>query len=65
MRNKILYPKKAVYWNNYKLTVNGLTGEIDEFKENGKDIDQNEKRDVVDHLRDQIYIFKGKENFKV
>jgi hypothetical protein len=65
MRNKILYPKKAVYWNKYKMVVNGLTGEIDEFKENGKDIDQNEKKDVVDHLREQIYIFKGKENFKV
>jgi hypothetical protein len=65
MRNKILYPKKAVYWNKYKMVVNGLTGEIDEFKENGKDIDHNEKKDVVDHLREQIYIFKGKENFKV
>ncbi|MGC8860228.1 MAG: sulfatase-like hydrolase/transferase [Thermoplasmata archaeon] len=65
MRNKILYPKKAVYWNKYKMVVNGLTGEIDEFKEDGKDIDQYEKKDVLDHLREQIYIFKGKENFKV
>ena len=65
MNEKMFYPKKAVYWKNYKLVLNGLTGELDEFTENGKPQDPNEKKEIVENLKEQIYIFKGQESFRV
>jgi hypothetical protein len=42
-----------------------LTGELDEFTENGKPQDPNEKKEIVENLKEQIYIFKGQESFRV
>jgi len=36
LMNKFCYPRKAVYKNGYKLVINGLNGEIDEFMYNEK-----------------------------
>lgn len=57
-------PRKAIYKNGYKLVIN-IEGEIEEFSYKNKKIDPREKSDVVNELKDELYIFKGKENFNV
>ena len=42
-----------------------IEGEIEEFSYKNKKIDPREKSDVVNELKDELYIFKGKENFNV
>jgi len=63
LREKYGYPKKAVFKNNYKLVVNGLNGNIDEFTYGKKNMDPKEKRDVLKDLIDELYIYKGTEKF--
>ncbi len=63
LREKYGYPKKAVFKNNYKLVVNGLNGNIDEFTYGKKSMDPKEKKDVLRDLIDELYIYKGTEKF--
>ena len=65
LMNKFCYPRKAVYKNGYKLVINGLNGEIDEFRYKEKNIDPKENKDVLDDLLDELDIFKGIEKFVV
>jgi len=65
IKNTILYPRKAVYKNDYKLVINGLNGEIDEFLYKGKEISPENNKDVLDDLLDELEIFKGTEKFVV
>lgn len=65
MRNQMFYPKKAVYKKNCRIVVNGFTGDLDEFTENGREIGQDEKKDVLEDLKEQLYIFRGNEDFRV
>ena len=65
IKNTILYPRKAVYKNDYKLVINGLNGEIDEFLYKGKEIKPEDNKDVLEDLLDELEIFKGTEKFVV
>ena len=65
IKNTILYPRKAVYKNDYKLVINGLNGEIDEFLYKGKEIKPEDNKDVLEDLLDELEIFKGVEKFIV
>jgi arylsulfatase A-like enzyme len=65
IKNTILYPRKAVYKNDYKLVINGLNGEIDEFLYKGKEIKPKDNKEVLDDLLDELEIFKGTEKFVV
>jgi len=65
IKNTILYPRKAVYKNDYKLVINGLNGEIDEFLYKDKEIKPEENKYVLEDLLDELEIFKGTEKFVV
>ena len=65
IKNTILYPRKAVYKNDYKLVINGLNGDIDEFLYKGKEIKPENNKEVLDDLLDELDIFKGTEKFVV
>jgi len=65
IKDTILYPRKAVYKNDYKLVINGLNGEIDEFLYKGKEIKPEDNKDVLEDLLDELEIFKGTEKFVV
>jgi len=65
IKNTILYPRKAVYKNDYKLVINGLNGDIDEFLYKGKEIKPEDNKDVLEDLLDELEIFKGTEKFVV
>ena len=55
--------RKAVYKENYKLTVNGTDGTIEDFLKDGKEISVEENREKAKELLEEIEIFKGKEEF--
>ena len=58
-------PRKCVFKDGYKLSVEGATGKVEEFTLNGKGIDQKENADKFKDLINELEIFKGKENFKL
>ncbi len=58
-------PRKCVFKDGYKLSVEGTTGKVEEFTLNGKDIDQKENADKFKDLINELEIFKGSENFKL
>ena len=63
--SKINSSRKAAYRGGFKLTVNGTTGEVEEFSFNGKHLDPSEDINTYYSLLEEIYIFKGREKFKV
>jgi len=65
IKNTIFYPRKAVYKNDYKLVINGLNGEVDEFLYKGKEIKPEDNKEVLEDLFDELEIFKGIEKFVV
>jgi len=65
MIEKMFYPKKAIYKKGYKLVVNGLNGTIDEFTYNKKSLSPDENKNIINELKEDIYIFKGTEKFVV
>ena len=65
MISKILYAKKAVYKDGYKLVVNGTDGSIDEFTYKGKVLDFNDHKVEGDDLLNELENFVGKEGFVV
>ena len=65
IKNTIFYPRKAVYKNDYKLVINGLNGDIDEFLYKGKEIKPEDNKEILDDLLDELEIFKGTEKFVV
>jgi len=65
IKNTILYPRKAVYKNDYKLVINGLYGDIDEFLYKGKEIKPEDNKEVLEDLLNELDIFKGTEKFVV
>ena len=63
--SKILYGRKAVYKDGYKLVVNGTDGSIDEFTYKGKPLDFNDDIAKVSDLLDELENFVGNEDFVV
>ena len=63
--SKILYAKKAVYKDGYKLVVNGTDGSIDEFTYKGKVLDFNDYKVEGDDLLNELENFVGNEGFVV
>lgn len=63
LKSKFLYPRKAVFKNGYKMVVNGLNGEIEEFTFNKKMVSPSENKEIVKGMLDELYIFKGNEKF--
>jgi hypothetical protein len=51
--------------NKYKLVVNGLSGEIDEFTNNGKILSIKDNSNVLKDLVNELEFFKGTEKFKL
>lgn len=62
-RSAIDVPRKAVYKNSYKITLNGSSGRIEEFTRQGKKLDTKDYREVVMDLLSEIDIFRGREKF--
>ena len=57
-------PRKAIFKDDFKLTVEGKTGTIEEFTKNGKSVLADIKYvKVRDELVNEIDIFKGQEQF--
>ena len=65
IKSTIFYPRKAVYKNDYKLVINGLYGDIDEFLYKGKEIKPEDNKEVLEDLLNELDIFKGTEKFVV
>ncbi|MEM4171109.1 MAG: sulfatase-like hydrolase/transferase [Thermoplasmata archaeon] len=63
MKKNIFYPRKAIYKNKYKMVLNGLSGEIEEFTFNGKDAEIDKNKEIIEELKNELYIFKGTEKF--
>lgn len=59
IRSRYFYPRRAVYKDGSKLTVNQLTGEIDEFLFNGKDVSPENKKSIVEDLSNELMIFSS------
>ncbi len=57
LKNKIFYPRKAVYKDGYKLSINQLNGEIDEFLFKGKEISVEYRKTIVDDLLNELERF--------
>jgi len=57
-------PRKAIYKKGYKLVVNKY-GDIEEFLYKGKQINSEDKKDVLEDLLDELEIFKSTEKFVV
>lgn len=55
--------RKSIYKKDYKLTVNGTDGTIEEFLYKDKPIPINENREIINELINELDIFKGKERF--
>ncbi|MEM4256690.1 MAG: hypothetical protein QW746_05190, partial [Thermoplasmata archaeon] len=63
MKKNVFYPRKAIYKNKYKMVLNGLSGEIEEFTFNGKDAEIDKNKEIIEELKNELYIFKGTEKF--
>ena len=57
LRGRIFYPRKAVYKDGYKLAINQLNGEIDEFLFDGREISVANKRNIVEDLLNELRNF--------
>ena len=55
--------RKSVYKKDYKLTVNGTDGIVEELLYKDKSISINENSEVFKELINELDIFKGKEKF--
>ncbi|MGC8593943.1 MAG: sulfatase-like hydrolase/transferase, partial [Nitrososphaeria archaeon] len=68
MRGKLeglIAPRKAVYKRGYKLVVNGLKGEVEEFRKGESKKDPKDEKETFNEMLDELYFFKGKEKFKL
>ncbi|MEM3324893.1 MAG: sulfatase-like hydrolase/transferase, partial [Thermoplasmata archaeon] len=63
MKKNMFYPRKAIYKNKYKMVLNGLSGEIEEFTFNGKDAEIDKNKEIIEELKNELYIFKGTDKF--
>ena len=64
-RQEIDVPRKAVFKGDYKLVINGASGEVEEFTFNGKKADSVKYRTVLQDLSEELEIFKGREKFQL
>ena len=58
-------PRKAVYKKGYKLVVNGLSGDVEEFKRGEINKDPKDEKEMFNEMLDELYFFKGKEKFNL
>ncbi len=62
---EMFYPKKAVYKKNYKLVINGIDGNVDEFTFKNNRIDIKNHKEIFDDLVNELYNFRGNERFQL
>ena len=58
-------PRKAVFMDGYKLTVNGAEGTVEEFTKDGREIGQASNKTMLKKLVLQFKRFRGKEKFRL
>ena len=63
--SKIGYPRKSVYSNGFKLTVDGKRGKIVEFKKDGKPVSVDKNHGTVSSMIEELEIFKGMDSFNL
>ena len=62
---ELVAPRKAVYKKGYKLVVNGISGDVEEFKKGKINKDPKDEKEIFNEMLDELYFFKGKEKFKL
>jgi hypothetical protein len=62
---ELVVPRKAVYKKGYKLVVNGLSGDVEEFKRGEINKDPKDEKEMFNEMLDELYFFKGKEKFNL
>ncbi len=55
LKRKYGYPKEAVYKNGYKLVINGLNGDIDEFSYKKKNLSPSDNKEILKDLVNELY----------
>jgi hypothetical protein len=63
--HEILHPRKAVYKGGYRLVVDGLNGEVEEFSREGRDLSPSENGEVLRDMLSELELFRGTEKFAV